>query len=115
MTTTARVQADTLHDDVKRLVVADQFASDWLLVAMNDFPQYSLLVEEAKSAQGSVSRLSDSLRNDWEALAAQVVELVENQISPTASLFIAQILQGQGSLPFDLIAREVLKTEEASA
>ena len=103
--TMAQVQADTLSDDVKRIVLAEQFATDWLLVADNDFDTYSALREEA-NALGMVS-LSDKLRDDWERLAEQVVETVRENISETASLFIAQMLQGQGSLPFDIIAREV--------
>jgi hypothetical protein len=40
------------------------------------------------------------------------VELVEEKISDTASLFIAQMLQGQGSTPFDIIARRVIELKE---
>lgn len=108
MSTLAQVQADTMSDDVKRLVVAEQFANDWLLVAMNDAESYSQLMHDAKGTE--VARLSDYYRNDWETLAEQVTELVAEHISPIASLFIAQILQGQGSLPFDIIAREAIAT-----
>ena len=109
MTSMAQVQADTLHDDVKRIVVADQFATDWLLVAENDYATYSELMSEAEGK--SMPELSDTLRGEYEQLAEQVVELVEEKISPIASLFIAQLLQGQGSLPFDIIAREILNTK----
>lgn len=111
MSTLAQVQADTMSDEVKRLVIADQFANDWLLVAMNDAGSYSHLIGEAKWAK-DVPTLSDHIRNEWETLAEQVTELVAEHISPLASLFIAQILQGQGSLPFDIIAREAIKTYE---
>ena len=111
MSTLAQVQADTMSDDVKRIVVADQFANDWLLVAMNDADSYSQLISDAMF-YNNTPELSDKLRGDWEYLAEQVTELVAEHISPTASLFIAQILQGQGSLPFDIIARDALKTYE---
>lgn len=101
----AQVQAETMSDDVRRIVLAEQFAEDWLLVADNDFDTYNALREEANALE-TVS-LSDKLRGDWEFLAEQVVETVRENISETASLFIAQMLQGQGSLPFDIIAREV--------
>lgn len=101
----AQVQADTLSDDVRRIVTAQQFAEDWLLVADNDFDTYSALREEANALE--MVSLSDKMREDWERLAEQVVETVRENISETASLFIAQMLQGQGSLPFDIIAREV--------
>ena len=106
MASMAQVQADTLHDDVKRIVVADQFATDWLLVAENDYDTYRSLLEQEGE---SMSAISDNLREEWEQLAEQVSELVEEKISPIAGQFIAQMLQGQGSLPFDIIARRVLE------
>ncbi len=98
-----------------RAVIAQQFADDFLLVAMNDYDTYKELREEARDRDAIA--LSDKLREEWELLAEQVTELVEEKISPTASLFIAQMLQGQGQLPFDLIAREVVAQmkEEANA
>ena len=89
-----------------RQVIAQQFADDFLLVAMNDYDTYSELREKARN--NDTITLADKLREEWELLAEQVTELVEEKISPTASLFIAQMLKGQGQLPFDLIAREVM-------
>ena len=99
----------------ERKVMAQQFADEWLLVAMNDYDTYRDLMEEAES--GDTIALADKLREEWETLAEQVTELVEEKISPTASLFIGQWLQGQGQLPFDLIAREVManKKEQVKA
>ncbi len=87
--------------------MAQQFADEWFLVAMNDYDTYTDLMFVAGSVE-SVSTLSNQLQNGWETLTEQVSELVAEHISPTASLFISQWLQGQGQLPFDLIAREVL-------
>ncbi len=89
-----------------RQVIAQQFADDFLLVAMNDYDTYNELREKARN--NDTITLADKLREEWELLAEQVTELVEEKISPTASLFIAQMLKGQGQLPFDLIAREVM-------
>ena len=101
-------------ESFERTIMAQQFADEWLLVAMNDYDSYSSLMEEASN--GDAIALADKLRDEWETLAEQVTELVAEHISPTASLFIGQWLQGQGSLPFDLIAREVVrKNEEVSA
>lgn len=111
MNTLAQVQADTMSDEVRRVIIADQFANDWLLVAMNDADSYSELMSDAMF-YNNTPELSDKLRGEWERLAEQVTELVAERISPTASLYIAQILQGQGSLPFDIIAREAIKTYE---
>lgn len=110
METLTDIQADTLDDSVKRKVMAQQFADEWLLVAMNDYDSYTSLMNEA--SEGDFITLADNLRQEWENLAEQVTELVAEHISPIASLFIAQWLQGQGSLPFDLIAREVMAKRE---
>ena len=106
MTSMAQVQADTLNDDVKRLVIAEQFADDFWLVMQNDYEAYTEIMAETK-ASDSVVELSDLLREDWETLAEQVTELVTENISEIAGLLIAQIIQGQGSLPFDLIAKQL--------
>jgi hypothetical protein len=101
----AEVQAETLHDDVKRIVVADQFAQDWLLVAENDYECYTSLMDSIRGK--SVIAFADEIRDEWETLAEQVCELVDENISPIAGLFIAQILKGQGQLPFDIIAQQI--------
>jgi len=99
----------------ERAIMAQQFADEWLLVAMNDSDHYAYLMEEA--SKGDVIALANKLRDEWETLAEQVTELVEDYISFEASLFIGQWLKGQGQYPFDLIAREVMarKNEEANA
>ncbi len=111
MSSLAQQQADTLHDDVKRIVIAQQFADDFWLVMQNDYEAYTEIMADTK-ASDSVVELSDLLRNEWETLAEQVTELVTEQISEIAGLLIAQIIKGQGSLPFDLIAKQL--REEAN-
>lgn len=106
MTTMAQVQADTLDDSVKRLVVAEQFANDFTLVMLNDYEAYTELMTDTRNTDSMVE-LSEKLREEYETLTAQIVELVEEKVSPIASLLIAQLLQGQGSLPFDLIAKQL--------
>lgn len=106
MTSLAQVQAETLDESVKRLVVAEQFANDFTLVMLNDYEAYTELMTDTKKSESMVE-LSDKLREEYETLTAQIVELVEDKVSPIASLLIAQLLQGQGSLPFDLIAKQL--------
>lgn len=89
-----------------RTVTAEQFAEDFLLVMMNDYDAYSELMNDTKSSE-TIVELSDKLREEYETLVEQIVELVEDKVSPIASLLIAQLLQGQGSLPFDLIAKQL--------
>lgn len=106
MTSLAQVQADTLDDSVKRIVIAEQFAEDFTLVMLNDYEAYTELMEDTRNSDSMVE-LSDKLRGEYETLTEQIVELVEDSISPIASLLVAQLLQGQGSLPFDLIAKQL--------
>ena len=106
MTSLAQVQADTLDESVTRIVIAEQFKQDFLLVMENDYEAYTELMADTKSSD-SLVQLSDTLRGEWETLAEQVTELVTEQISEIAGLLIAQLLQGQGSLPFDLIAKQL--------
>jgi hypothetical protein len=106
MSSLAQVQADTLGDDVTRIVIAEQFKEDFLLVMMNDYEAYSELMDNTKSSD-SVVQLSDTLRGEYETLAEQVTELVTEQISEIAGLLISQLIKGQGSLPFDLIAKQL--------
>jgi hypothetical protein len=106
MTSLAQVQADTLGEDVTRLVIAEQFKQDFLLVMENDYEAYTELMADVKNTEGIV-QLSDTLRGEWETLAEQVTELVTENISEIAGLLIAQIIKGQGSLPFDLIAKQL--------
>lgn len=110
MSTTAQAQADTLDQDVKRLVISDWFAEQWLMVAENDRDSYERLRFEAEY-HDSIASMGDQLRNDWESLAEQVTELTAEHISPSAALFISQILQGWGSLPFDIIAKQVKESK----
>ncbi len=104
---------ENANETLTRYAMAEQFASEWLLVAMNDYDTYRQLMEEAE--EGNTIALADKLREEWEQLAEQVTELVAEKISPTASLFIGQWLQGQGQLPFDIIAREVIASKKGSA
>jgi hypothetical protein len=106
MTSLAQQQADTLHEDVTRIVIAEQFKQDFLLVMENDYDAYTELMDDTKNSESMVE-LSDKLREEYETLTAQIVELVEDKVSPIASLLVAQLLQGQGSLPFDLIAKQL--------
>lgn len=84
---------------------AQQFCFDYLMVADNDFEMYQDLVEKARIC--SLRELSEDMQNEYECLAEQVCELVEEKISPTASLLMAQLLKGWGSKPFDLIAGQL--------
>ena len=106
MTSLAQQQASTLEESVTRIVIAEQFIKDFLLVMMNDYEANTELMDDTKNSEGVV-QLSDTLREEWETLAEQVTELVTEQVSEIAGLLISQLIKGQGSLPFDLIAKQL--------
>lgn len=84
----------------------EQFVEDYLLVVENDQDMYN----EARALVGEsdgVVEASDALRNQYESLIAQVVEVVGGKISAEASLLVSQLLNGWGSAAFDAIARRL--------
>jgi hypothetical protein len=111
MESLASIQASTLDDSVIRIVIAEQFKEDFLLVMENNYEAYTELMADTREAESMVE-LSDKLRGEWETLAEQVSELVTEQVSEVAGLLIAQLLQGQGTLPFDLIAKQLREGQE---
>lgn len=89
---------------LSRKIMAGDFATNYMLVAENDFDTY----EELQSKKDlPVAELSKELETEWEELLEQVYTLVEKEISSTAKDFLCQMLSNQGSLPFDLIAKEI--------
>jgi gas vesicle protein len=104
---TTETQTETVSDMAKRFILAEQFATEWLMVAENIEETQAELIRDAQEAEG-VADLSNKLSDEWETLAEQVMDLVTDKISETAGLFIGQMLKGQGSLPFDIIARQTL-------
>lgn len=99
-------------------VLAHQFANDWLLVTENEAELSERLYESAKEALESetpVAVLGDQLREEWERLAKQIKDLVTEQISDVAGLYVAQMLQGWGTYPFDIIARQTIERVKENA
>ena len=84
-----------------RDIIAEQFAEDYLLIAMNDYETYTELSHKRELNTASLSKV---LEEEWEELLQQVSDLVTRNISPIASDFILQMLSNNGSLPFDKIA-----------
>jgi hypothetical protein len=89
-----------------------QFVEDYLLVSDNNFTAYRLAMQMAKESGGSVSKMSDTLRDQYERAISQVIERERKLNEYTADL-LAQLLLGWGSPVFDDIARHYigLKTE----
>jgi metal-responsive CopG/Arc/MetJ family transcriptional regulator len=101
-------------DDTTRKVIAEQFAEDWLLIADNNSQEFYNELKDTTEELDNLVALSTHLQDEWETLVEQVDDVVTRHISPLASEFIRQIIGGQGSLPFDLIAKELLSRKEAN-
>lgn len=109
---------NTTAETTTRDVLAHHFADEWMLVTENEAELTERLYESAKEALESetpVAVLGDQLREEWEQLAEQVKDLVTEQISDVAGLYISQMLQGWGSYPFDIIARQTIQTIKENA
>lgn len=86
----------------------DLFASDYLLIADNDFTAYKLLTE--LTPRLSVVELSDTMREHYEELCGRVFDLMATKGAPFSEFergLIMQLLAGWGSDAFDTIAREL--------
>ena len=91
-------------DELERNIIAMHFATNYMLVAENDYETY---LELRSKKDLPVAELSKELETEWDELMEQVYTLVEKHISGTAKDFLCQMLCNQGSLPFDLIAKEI--------
>ena len=101
-------------EDTTRRVIAEQFAEDWLLIADNNSQEFYTELKETTEELDNLVALSVHLQDEWETLMEQVDDVVTRHISPIAGEFVMQILGGQGSLPFDLIAKELLSRKETN-
>ena len=106
-------------EKTEAFILAHHFADEWMLVTENEAELTERLYESAKEALKSetpVAVLGDQLREEWEQLAEQIKDLVTEQISDVAGLYVAQMLQGWGTYPFDIIARiAIQRVKEESA
>lgn len=90
----------------------EQFVSDYLLVMDNNFMAYRLAMQMVEENDKSISKISDTLREQYENAISRVIERERKENETTADL-LAELLLGWGSAPFDDIARHYvqLKTE----
>lgn len=96
----------------QRDVLAHNFADEWLMVTENTEDLHKLFYSRALESLKSVTpvaTLGDQLQGEWERLAERVTNLVSEQISEGAGLYVGQMLQGWGSYPFDIIARHAIE------
>jgi hypothetical protein len=90
----------------------EQFVSDYLLVNDNNFMAYRLAMQMVDEKEKSISKISDTLREQYENAISRVIERERKENEFTADL-LSELLLGWGSAPFDDIAKHYigLKTE----
>jgi predicted nucleic acid-binding OB-fold protein len=91
---------------------SEQFAIDYLLVVENDREAWDEVTQEARRVDYNMPQLSDSIREQFEQLASQVIENSEEELTEFGTNVLRQILLCLGSSPFDLIAREVIARDK---
>lgn len=91
-----------------------QFADDYILVVENDREAWDEITQEARRVDYSMPLLSDSIKEQFEQLATQVIENVEEDTTEFGTNLLRQILIGWGSSTFDIIAREVIARDKES-
>jgi hypothetical protein len=89
----------------------DQFAHDYLMVTDNDQEAYSLSLDIAREAKGSVATASEKIRDQFEGYISQVVEREREQGNTIGADLISELLIGFGSDTFDIIARHYIDTD----
>lgn len=91
---------------------SQQFADDYILVLENDREGWDEATQEARRVNYNMPALSDSMREQFEALVSQVMENVEEDVTEFGSNLLKQILMGWGAGTFDKIAREVIARDK---
>jgi putative heme iron utilization protein len=90
----------------------EQFINDYTMVMDNNFMHYRLAMQMVEENQKSISKISDTLREQYETAISAVIER-ERKINEVTADLLAEILLGWGSAPFDDLAKHYigLKTE----
>ena len=90
-------------------IVADQFATDWLLVIENDQESWNRLVDDVKSMGCDLVATTAYLREEWDVLVDQMADAVEDRVSDVAALLVRQMLL-TGNYAHQLIANHVISS-----
>ena len=102
---------NTMDDRQKMTAVAEQFATDYILVVDNDSDSYHEVIEMAETLAGNMSGLSDKLKEQFETYISEVVQRERENGHEAGALLISQMLIGLGSTTFDRIARHYIEQE----
>ena len=94
--------------------VAEQFATDWLLVIENDYDSWTQLMGEVKDLNYDVISVSAFLREEWDVLVDQMSDAIEDKVSSIASLLLRQMLL-MGDQAWNVIAKYVIERAKEQA
>lgn len=89
--------------------IAEQFATDWLLVIENDQQSWNQLVDYVKELGSDQIATSAYLREEWDTLVDQIADAVEDKVSDVAALLVRQMLL-TGDYAHQIIANRVIST-----
>jgi hypothetical protein len=92
----------------------EQFFNDYTLVVDNEREQFENILGRENTRAGSVSGLSDELREEFETYISQVADRESEAGHEIGSMLIREMLVGFGSAVFDDIARHYIEKLEES-
>lgn len=92
----------------------EQFFNDYVLVVDNEKEQFEDILGRENTRTGSVSGLSDELREEFETYISQVADRESEAGHAIGSMLIREMLIGFGSGVFDDIARHYIEKLEES-
>lgn len=92
----------------------EQFFNDYTLVVDNEREQFENILGRENTRAGSVSGLSDELREEFETYISQVADRESEAGHEIGSMLIREMLIGFGSAVFDDIARHYIEKLEES-
>ncbi len=92
----------------------EQFFNDYTLVVDNEREQFEDILGRDNTRAGSVSGLSDELREEFETYISQVADRESEAGHEIGSMLIREMLIGFGSAVFDDIARHYIEKLEES-
>jgi hypothetical protein len=96
------------HNMIETPFAIDQFVNDYMLVVENDREAWDEITQEARRVDYKMTELSDSIKEQYEQLIAQVLENTREDVTEFAHLLLSQLLLGWGASAFDSIARQVI-------
>jgi len=92
----------------------EQFFNDYTLVVDNEREQFEDILGRENTRAGSISGLSDELREEFETYISQVADRESEAGHEAGSMLIREMLIGFGSAVFDDIARHYIEKLEES-